>query len=161
VALKVRDDSRDDLRPAHRRSLQVTRWIAVAVVAAIAIAVAAAGWAHRSSSSSPSDGPGTVAPDSSIVVTFDDHGLHVAPATAHAGIIQVGFADKRANPTGELLLYYAGKPGPGDDLVAGPGGSPRVVFCANRWYFVAQLNGKVVGQTTFEVTGTASECRSS
>jgi len=145
---------------ARRGGLRPALWIAVAVVvvAAAVLGIAAA----RNGSNDASDGPGTVATDSRVLVTFDDDGLHASPPTVSAGIIEVAFADRRSKPTGEdVQLYYEQQPKVGGDLIAGPGGHPRVLLCAHRYSLVVRVDGAVKARIPFDVTGTSADCKPS
>jgi hypothetical protein len=159
MASNVLQDDTEQPRRVRPVKQHVVRWVVAGAVVVAAIVAGIAGWS-RHGDTGGSNGSGAVATDSRIVVTLDDRGLHVTPPTTGAGIIEVAFADRRTRPTGkELLLYYEETAGVGGDLIAGPGGHPRVLLCAHTWYFVARLDGKTVGRIPFTVTGTSQDCR--
>jgi len=144
-------------RTARRGALRTVVWIAVVAVLGAAVFVGIA--KSRGHADDAHDEPGVVATNSKALVTFDDRGLRVSPATAHAGIIEMAFVDARREPSGsQAQLFYEDQPNVNGDLIAGPGGRPRVLFCAHRYYLVVRVNGVVRSRVPFDVTGKSPYC---
>ena len=157
VRVDERMDPPDSARTARHAALRTVLWGAVAVTLAAGVVLGV--WKWRDGSGGVNDGPGVVAINSRAVVTFDDKGLRVFPASVHAGIIEIAFADARKGRAGsEAQLFYEEQPKVGGDLIAGPGGHPRVLFCAHRYYLVVRVNGVVQARTPFDVTGKSPYC---
>ncbi len=158
------DDDRASLEERarnRRRRARALSWAAAATVVVV-VALVAAAWAMSSNTAkvdAPSSNTGSAAARAHVLVTFDDHGVHASPSSAPAGIIEFGFADRRAKPTGsETLLYYEVQPNLGGDLITGVGGQVRVLLCPHQWFLVVRVDGAVKGRTPFDVSGTSPDC---
>jgi hypothetical protein len=155
-----REDPDGDAR-RHRRRVRTWSWSAAAVTVVIVVVLFAAfGSSGDGRSAVDASGAETVPTDATVVVTLDDQGVHAAPASTNAGIIQFSLADRRTKKrTGsEVLLYYEVQPRLGGDVITGVGGRVRVLLCPHEWFLVVRVDGVVKGRIVFAVGGTSSLC---
>jgi hypothetical protein len=143
----------------HLRRVRIWAWSAAALVVIVAVIVFAV--VHSSNDKNNGDAASDyrIAANSNVLVTLDDHGIHAAPTTTTAGVIQFGLSDKRTKPTGDAVqLFYEQAPGVGGDLITGAGGQVRVLLCPQTWYLAVRVDNVLKGRIPFPVTGNSSLC---
>ena len=104
-------------------------------------------------------GPDLVKTDSRVLAKFDGRRLRVSPVTVPAGIVQITFEDTSGDPTGaDVELAYEARSDTGLDIIAGPGGRPRLLLCANRYALAVLVGGTEAARTPLDVTGSSRDC---
>ena len=109
--------------------------------------------------SAPVSVPTTLPAGSSVVtLTLDDNGLHPAPPSAHAGMVEFMFVDARSHPGGFVEVRVKVQPNLGGWVVVGTDAKPLMLLCPHQWFLTTRVAGGQPKSISFNVDGVAPEC---
>jgi len=93
-----------------------------------------------------------------VTLTLDDAGLHAAPPTAPAGMVDFTFVDGRSHPGGSVEVRLEIQPRLAGRVVVGVGASPLLLLCPHNWFLTTRLDGGPPESISFGVDGVSPEC---